>query len=311
MSAHLTRFKFLLERHIQAAIYSLRVICAKPFAMFSTVVVIAVALTLPTLFWMLSDNLQTITNDWQHKAQLSIYLTLPIEEAQMRQTLQAVQEVSGVAKATLKTPQEGLKELEAQEGMQDIMRYLPNNPLPAVIEVVPVLGEETPVKMKQLFLRLKDLPGVEQVKFDMDWIKRLHAVLGLVRALVTGMLLLLASGVVLIIGNTLRLALNLRHEEIQVLKLVGATNDYIMRPFLYSGIWYGLLGAIGAIFFVNVFLLSLGGAIEQLVKIYEMHYPFIGLGIKQAYMLILFSAALGWLAAQGFIRRQLSSIEPG
>lgn len=311
MSAHLTRFKFLLQPHIQAAIYSLRVICAKPFAMVSTVVVIAVALTLPTLFWMLSDNLQTITNDWQHKAQLSIYLTLPIEEAQMRQTLQAVQEVSGVAKATLKTPQEGLKELEAQEGMQDIMRYLPNNPLPAVIEVVPVLGEETPLKMKQLFLRLKDLPGVEQVKFDMDWIKRLHAVLGLVRALVTGMLLLLASGVVLIIGNTLRLALNLRHEEIQVLKLVGATNDYIMRPFLYSGIWYGLLGAIGAIFFVNVFLLSLGGAIEQLVKTYEIHYPFIGLGIKQAYMLIMFSAALGWLAAQGFIRRQLSSIEPG
>lgn len=308
MSAH---FKFLLERHLQAAVYSLRVICAQPLAMCATVTVIAVALTLPTLFWILNDNLQTVTHEWQQKAQLSIYVTPSMEEAQMAQTLQVVQAVRGVAKATLKTPQAGLKELEAQEGMQNIMRYLPNNPLPAVIEIVPAMDETSPLKMKQLVERLKDLPGVEQVKFDMDWVKRLHAVLGLVRVLVQGMLILLASGVVLIIGNTLRLALNHRHEEIQVLKLVGATNDYIMRPFLYSGIWYGLLGAAVAICLVNLLLLSLSTALEKLVMAYDMHYPFIGLGLKQAYVLILFSAALGWVAAQGFIRRQLSSIEPG
>jgi cell division transport system permease protein len=307
----LARLQNGLQRHLQVAAYSLKVMISKPFSMLVTVGVIAVALTIPTLFWMLSNNLQAITTEWQNKAQLSIYLTLPMEEAQMRQTLQAVQQVNGVEKATLKTPAESLKALETQEGMEDIMRYLPSNPLPAVIEVRPTMGEETPLKIQQLVARLKGQPGVEQVKVDLDWIKRLHAILGLVRVLVQGMLVLLASGVMLIIGNTLRLALNQRFEEIQVLKLIGATHCYIMRPFLYLGLWYGVLGAMASIFLVNVFLFSLGGAVDKLVSIYQMHYPFIGLGVKEAYTLVLFSAGLGWCAAQAFVRRQLASIEPG
>lgn len=298
-----------LHRHLQASLYSLRVMFAKPLSLLVTVGVIAVALTIPTLFWMLSQNLQAVTSEWQHKAQLSIYLTMPMEDAQMRQTLQAVQQVSGVASATLKTPSESLKALETQEGMEDIMRYLPSNPLPAIIEVVPVATDATPLNMKQLVVHLKALPGVEQVKYDLDWIKRLHAILGLVRVLVTGMMLLLASGVLLIIGNTLRLALNQRVEEIRVLKLIGATHAYIMRPFLYLGLWYGVFGALASIFLVNVFLLSLSGALDRLVAIYQMHYPSIGLGVMEAYGLVLFSAGLGWCAAQGFVRRQLASIE--
>ena len=300
-----------VQRHLQAAVYSLKVMMTKPLSMLITVGVIGVALTIPTLFWMLSNNLQTITTGWQNKSQISIYLTLPMEEAKMRQTLQAVQQVNGVEEALLKRPAESLKALETQEGMQDIMRYLPSNPLPAVIEVKPAERQDTPLQMQQLVTRLKGLPGVEQVKVDLDWLKRLHAILGLIHVLTQGMLILLAAGVVLIIGNTLRLALNLRLEEIQVLKLIGATHCYIMRPFLYLGIWYGVFGAMASIFLVNVFLFSLCGAVDKLVSIYQMHYPFIGLGVKEAYSLVLFSAVLGWCAAQGFVRRQLASIEPG
>ena len=112
-----------------------------------------------------------------------------------------------------------------------------------------------------------------------------------------------------IIGTTLRLAIHNRQEEIQILKLIGATDPYILRPFLYSGIWYGLGGAVLAIFLVNIFILSLGIAVNQLAIVYQMHYPLTGLSIRQILLLLLFASILGWLGALLSAKRQLASIE--
>ena len=155
--------------------------------------------------------------------------------------------------------------------MQDITRYLPENPLPAVIDVIPALEVNTPVKLEQLYSQLKTIPEVEQAKLDVQWVNRLHAILGFVATLTHGLMMLLAMAVVLIIGNTLRLAIHNHYEEIQVLKLIGATDSYIVRPFLYSGIWYGLAGAILAVLLVNIVMLSLTLAANQLAAIYQMH----------------------------------------
>jgi len=296
--------------HLQAATNSFNFLCRRPLATMTTVIVIAIALTLPALFWVFTDNLGQLTIDWQRGSHISLYLKSPMSPGQEDIFLKEIRAIDGVGHATIKTKEEGLNELQQQEGMHDIMRYLPENPLPAVVDVVPSLAVNTPLKIKQLYERLKILPQIEQAKLDMEWLTRLHALLSFVTKIAHALLALLASAVVFIVGNTLRLAIHNRHEEIQVLKLIGATDTFIIRPFLYSGMWYGMVGAIFAVLFVNIFMLSVSVAFQELASVYHMHYPLLGLTVKQAYLIVLVAISLGWLGAKLSVKRQLASIEP-
>lgn len=306
----LKKTQSLLAHHLQAATHSLNLLCRKPLATMMTVIVIAITLALPALFWVFTDNLNQLTIGWQRGGHISLYLKSGSTEAEQQILLQKVRGTQGVGQAVLKSAADGLSELTQQEGMQDIMRYLPENPLPAVIEVVPSLVTDSPAKLDLLSRHLETLPQVAQAKLDMAWINRLHVILGFATNVAKALMSLLALAVVLIIGNTLRLAIHNRNEEIQILKLIGATDPFIMRPFLYSGVWYGLAGAVLAIFLVNIFILSLGIAINQLAVAYQMHYPLTGLSIRQILLLVLFAIILGWLGARLSVKRQLSSIEP-
>lgn len=305
----LKRSRAFFDYHIQAIAQSLNLLCRKPVATLMTMVVIAIALALPTLFWIFNSNLSQLTTGWQRTGQISLYLKTPLtQEAQMK-LLEKVNTIEGVGQATLKSPEEGLAELTQQEGMQDIMRYLPENPLPAVIQVVPALFVDSPSKQDSLFSQLKGLKQVEQVKLDMEWITRLHAFSSFLSHLTDSLMVLLALAVFLIIGNTMRLALHHKQEEIQILKLIGATDPFILRPFLYSGIWFGLVGAVLAIFLVNIFILSLRGVMNQLIDAYQMNYPITGLSLGRILLLVFFSIILGLLGAGLSVKRQLASIE--
>ncbi|RUR13674.1 permease-like cell division protein FtsX [Legionella sp. km772] len=300
----------ILSYHLQAALSSLNLLCRKPFATLMTVIVIAIALALPALFWVFTDNISQLTSGWKRNGHLSLYLQPALSENEEKTVLEQVQATAGVGHASLKSAQEGLTELTAQEGMQDIMHYLPENPLPAVIEVTPTIDIDSAANLDMLARQLSKLAKVEQTKVDMEWVGRLHTLLGFATKLSNAMLVLLALAVVLIIGNTLRLAIQNRYEEIQILKLVGATDPFIIRPFLYSGIWYGLAGALVAVFLVNIFILSLGMVINRLTVVYQMHYPLTSLSIRQILLLIAFSIILGWIGARFSVKRQLASIEP-
>ncbi|KTD60003.1 permease-like cell division protein FtsX [Legionella shakespearei] len=306
----LKKAQSLLVYHVQAAGHSLNLMCRKPLATMMTVIVIAIALALPALFWVFTDNLSHLTIGWQRGGHISLYLKPSLPEAEQVQLLKKVQETEGVGQASLKSAAEGLTELTQQEGMHDIMQYLPENPLPAVIEVVPALVIDSPAKLDLLSRQLQALPEVEQVKLDMEWIGRLHAILGFAANLANALMALLALAVILIIGNTLRLSIHNRQEEIQILKLIGATDPFILRPFLYSGVWYGMAGAVVAVFLVNIFILSLGVVVNQLAVAYQMHYPLSGLSIRQILLLVLFAIILGWIGARLSVKRQLAFIEP-
>lgn len=299
-----------LAYHLQALVYSFNLLCRKPLATVMTVVVIAIALALPALFWVFNDNMQRLTSGWQRSGHISLYLKPGLSVSSQKEALQGIRKTQGVGKANLKSSEEGLSELMQQEGMHDIMRYLPENPLPAVIDVVPAMEIDSPAKSDLLARQLQEMPSVEEAKVDMEWIGRLHAILGVAAKVAHAFLALLALAVVLIIGNTLRLAIQNRQEEIQVLKLIGATDSFITRPFLYTGIWYGFAGAVVAVLLVNVFILSLGMVVNQLVVVYQMHYPISGLSIRQILLLLLFAIILGWLGAKLSVKRQLASIEP-
>lgn len=296
--------------HVQAAVYSFQALWQRPLAAMNTILIIAVALTLPALFWVFTDNLRQITLNWQESGHISLYLKPSLSTAEEQDFLQSMQTQAGVAQAVLKTRDQGLAELQKQEGMHDIMRYLPSNPLPPLIEIAPASTINTPIKMQELFNHLKQFPQVDQVKLDMEWVHRLHAILSFIGKITQILVILLACTVVLIVGNTLRLAIRNRQEEIKVLKLIGATDGFITRPFLYAGIWYGLIGAIFAVLFVNIFMICVAMALEPVAFVYHMHYPLSGLSVKQAYLILLFAVILSWLGAGLSVRRQLSSIEP-
>jgi cell division transport system permease protein len=306
----LIKLRTLLAYHIQAALGSLNSLCRKPLATTMTVLVIAITLVLPALFWVMTDNMKQLTSNWQRGGHISLYLKSPLSSQEEMSFLVKVRAAAGVGQASLKTSAEGLEELQQQEGMQDIMQYLPENPLPAVIEILPALSVDTPQKLERLFSQLKASPQVEQAKLDMQWVNRLHAILGFTAKLAQGLMVLLAFAVLLIVGNTLRLAVHSRHEEIQVLKLIGAKDSFIVRPFLYSGIWYGLAGAVFAILLVNIFMLSLTLVANQLAAVYQMHYSLVGLSTRQISLLTLSAIVLGWLGACVSVKRQLAVIEP-
>ncbi|CEG55871.1 permease-like cell division protein FtsX [Legionella fallonii] len=296
--------------HLQAATYSLNLLCRKPVATLMTVIVIAITLALPTLFWVFTYNMSQLTTGWQQGGQISLYLKPGLTEVEQKVFLQKVRDTDGVGQVSLKSSADGLAELTQQEGMHDIMNYLPENPLPAVIEVAPAVTVDSPAKLDLLTRHLEALPQVTEAKLDMEWISRLHLILGFAANLAKALMSLLALAVILIIGNTLRLAIHNRHEEIQILKLIGATDPFILRPFLYTGVWYGMAGAILAVFLVNIFILSLGTAVNQLAVAYQMHYPLSVLSIRHILLLVLFAIILGWLGARLSVKRQLASIEP-
>lgn len=306
----LKRSQSLLAYHLQAATNSLNLFCRKPLATMMTVAVIAIALALPTLFWVFTDNLSDLTNSWQRGGHISLFLKSSLTEAEQKLFLEKVRNTEGVGQANIKSSAEGLSELTQQEGMEDIMRYLPENPLPAVIEVVPAVTIDSPAKLDLLSRKFQAFPQVALAKLDMEWISRLHAILSFSGKVANALIALLALAVVFIIGNTLRLDIHNRQEEIKVLKLVGATDPYIIRPFLYSGIWYGVAGALLAIFLVNIFILTLGVAVNQLASAYQMHYPLACLSLRQILLLVFFAIILGWLGALLSVKRRLASIEP-
>lgn len=303
-------YQSLMAFHVQAAMHSLTLLARKPLATMMTVIVLAISLALPALFWVFADNLANLTLSWQKNGYISLYLRSNVSPAEQKAFISRLEGIVGVGQARLISPEEGLALLSSQEGMHDMMQYLPENPLPALIEVTPALTVDSQFKLDQLFQTLKSQPEVELAKLDMEWIKRLQMIMGFAHQLARALLILLALAVVLIIGNTLRLSIQNRQEEIQVLKLIGAPDPFIVRPYLYSGLWYGLAGAVVAILLVNIFLLSLAAVLEALASVYQMHYPLRGMSLNQMLLLTAFAVLLGWLGARLSVYRQMASIEP-
>jgi len=305
--------KFLrirLSFHRQACVSSIQALGETPLATCMTVMVVAIALTLPALFWLLSINIKQITSGWQQQEHISLYLRVPLNEAETKNSLTRVRQTKGVFDAKLISAKEGLAQLQSQEGLNHISQYLSDNPIPAVIDVTPSASLDTPEKIALLFQQLKNGAYVEEAKLDMQWISRLYAILGFVTALAKALMLLLGFAVMLIIGNTLRLAVHKSHEAVQVLKLIGATDAYIARPFLYSGLWYGFIGALLALVLMELFVLSLSSVFHQLLVFYPIQYAALRFSWAQILSLIGVAMCLGWLGARISIKRQIALIEP-
>jgi cell division transport system permease protein len=299
-----------LERHLQSLLASLGKLARQPFATLLTLGVIALGLSLPACLHLVVVNASAVTSGLANTVQLTVYLRQPMTPEQARKVRQGIEARNDVLEATLKTPEEGLKEFETQSGFGDALKALRDNPLPYAVTLKPAPGFDSPQAVETLVAELRTLPEVDLVQADTEWVRRLEAILAALRQVVRVSALLLGLGVVAIAGNTIRLDINNRREEIEVIKLVGGSNAFVRRPFLYGGLWYGLGGGLLAWLLVAGMVLLLSGPIEEVAVLYASSFRLQGLDRDASLVLILGGALLGWLGSWATATYHLQGIEP-
>ncbi len=297
-----------LQQHRQVAIETIRRLLRAPVSLLLSWSVIAVALTLPALFFLLMSNVQVLAQGLDGAPRVSLYLSLDTSFKERAALQQRLAQQPGLSDIAYITPEQALAEFEQNSGLLQVVAGLEHNPLPPVLSAA--LGDADTATLDALELELAGWSGVDRVQLDRAWVMRLYAILALGQRLSWAVGLLLAAGVLLIIGNTIRLAIERRREEILVVKLVGGSNSYIRRPFLYLGLWLGVGGGLLATLLMALLLSLLDGPVAQLIKLYAGDFRLQGLGFQGAVVLLLFGCGLGWLGALLACNRHLGDIEP-
>jgi len=299
-----------LSHHTQGALASLGRLLRSPFPTGMTVAVIAIALALPAGLYVLTRNLGALSEGWGQTAAVSVYLELDTSPEQAQTLTAELKTRSDLADVKLISPAEALAELGEYGGFSEAIGQLEENPLPAVLALQPAPDVSTPEALEGLREELAALPFADFARLDTQWVRRFQAI---VRLAERGVVLLggaLALAVLLVVGNTIRLEIENRRSEIEIMELVGATPAFIRRPFLYVGCWYGLLGGIGAWFLVSVALLLVQGPVSRLAELYHTQFQISGLGANALLALLGGSLCLGLLGSWVSVGRHLTAAEP-
>ncbi len=275
-----------------------------------TWLVIGIALALPTGLFVALENVESVSRGWDGAAQISLFVNKVVPEEDSRKLARKLRLREDIAEVDYISRTQALEEFQALSGYGDVLEHLDQNPLPAVIVVRPVEQEISAAATEALYNELKALPQIEQAIIDLEWVQRLYSMMELGKRMTLALAALLALGVLLVIGNTIRLAIESRRDEIVIVKLVGATNAFVRRPFLYTGLWYGLGGGIVSWLLVSASLFWLSGPIAELSGLYQSQFVLQGLGFGQTLLLWLASGLLGLAGAWLAVSRHLGSIEP-
>ena len=306
------RLRAYALQHAQVFFYSLGQLWRSPLATLMTAAVIGIALALPIGLQVVLQNVQTLDADWESGGDISLFLKQEVNDEEAQRLAEQVRKLPGVDSVTSLSRTQALQEFRALSGFGDALDALHENPLPAVVVVHPAhaVDPDRISATEQLVNELRGLPQVEIAQFDMQWLERLRAMLAIAERTVWVLGSLLALAVLLIIGNTIRLTIQSRRDEIEIIKLIGATDAFIRRPFLYSGLWYGFLGAIIAWLLVTLSLTLLQGPVGRLAALYNSHFKLSGLDGSTSLLLVCVAVVLGLLGSLIAVKRHLAAIEP-
>ena len=297
-------------RHAQTLVGSLGRIVNQPFATLMTMGVVAVALALPLLLNLFLQNVRTATADWNDAFDLSVYMDKGASIARVAALSKQLRLRGDVAAVRVITADQALAEFRDNSGFGKALDALADNPLPDTLVVTPTLGKSTPQGTDTLRGAIAAMADVQAVQLDTDWVKRLYAMLDILRRVVLLTGGLLGAGVVLIVGNTIRLDILNRRAEIEVMKLVGASDGFARRPFLYSGIWYGLGGGLIALILVAIAAAVLAKPVASLAKLYGSGFHLQGLRFTTGVGVLTLAVSLAWLGSWLAATRHIRSIEP-
>lgn len=296
-------------RHAQTLVGSLGRIVHHPVTTFITMSVIAVALALPLLLNVLLQSTRAVTANWNQAFDISVYMDKGAG-ARVQALAKQLRSRADVAAVRIITADEALAQFRDASGFGKALDELSDNPLPDTLIVTPAAAASTPEGTETLRKRIAAAPDVQAVQADTEWVQRLYAMLGILRRAVWVTGALLGLGVVLVVGNTIRLDILNRRTEIEVMKLVGATDGFARRPFLYSGLWYGLGGGLLALLLVAVAVALLSHPVERLAVLYGSEFRLRGLGFASGLAVLGGAIGLGWLGSWLVATRHIRGMEP-
>ena len=302
------RFVMFWVNHVRQALASLGELWRTPSASLLTIGVLGVSLTLPVTLHLLVKNMQQVSDSFTQAAEISLFIKDGSSPTQIGSLKAILQGDAAIARVTHISKQQALAEFAEVSGFGPALNYLTDNPLPDVLLVLPKNTQADAARA--LLNRLNKERLVEYGKLDIDWLTRLDAIVSLLQQAVAVIALLLLGAVVLIIGNTIRLSIMNKKDEIEVMKLVGATDAFIQRPFLYSGVWFGVFGGLLAYLIVETMLLWLQGAIISVTELYGSEFRLMSLSVAEFFGLMLLAVLLGLTGSYLSVRRHISAIEP-
>ncbi|MBU2964729.1 permease-like cell division protein FtsX [Amphritea sp. 2_MG-2023] len=297
-----------LRHNLEVAKQSYYSLLAQPLTTFMTLAVLAIALALPGALYAGLKNLQQLGDGWQGDPRIALYLKLTVTEESAETLSRELLLRDDVAGTELITAEQGMLEFQAMSGFGDVFSFLDSNPLPAVVMVMPRNLSVTEVPLLQA--KLQALPQVDEAVVDMEWVQRLAAFVRLAERMVWVLTALFITAVLLVVGNTIRLSIESRRDEIIIAKLVGATDAYVRRPFLYDGVWFGVAGGLSAWVLIQLSLLLLSSPVEHLVTLYNSQFELAGLGFVETILLLIISILLGLCGAWLAVGRHLREIQP-
>ncbi|HEY8539100.1 MAG TPA: permease-like cell division protein FtsX [Steroidobacteraceae bacterium] len=299
-----------LTRHAQTFVGSLGRLSQQALATTMTTLVIGIALALPACLHLLVTNAQQAVGGWNRAISVSVFLKRPTAADEAHRIAERLRQRRDIAEVDVITAEEGLKAFRAESGFGAAIDALNENPLPHALILRPTEAFATPTHLAELAEEIRKLPSVDVVQLDTAWVERLNAILDAIRR---GVLLagaLLAVGILVIVGNTIRLDIQNRREEIEVMKLVGGSDGFVRRPFLYSGVWYGIGGGVVAWVVTAVVLAALRDPISRIAGLYGSSFQLSGLGLTAGGILVGTGVVLGWLGSYLAATRHLRRIEP-
>lgn len=296
--------------HSNSAIESLMRLLDTPLQSLMTWLVIAIAVALPAALFVVFNNVQQIGQSWQDSSQISVFMKKDATPAQVQELRSRWAQRPDVALATYVSPEQALEEFKLGSGLGELASHLDENPLPAVILIKPKVAGNAPDVLNSLQQSLIAESLVADVRLDMLWVKRLHQFISIAERFVVALAGLLALGVLLVIGNTIRMAIENRRDEILVVKLVGATDAYVRRPFLYTGLWYGVGGGILAAILLAIGFWWLSAPVAQLADLYQSSFRLKALGLIESLQLVLVAGVTGLLGAWIAVARHLYLVQP-
>lgn len=296
--------------HARTLIASLGTMTRQPASSFMTIAVIAIALALPSGLLVLLNNASQVSVDWDNNAQISVFLKVSTKEKQAKNLMKKLRLYEDIDQVTMINKDKALQEFSKISGFGNAVEALDSNPLPHVLTVQPKVDPTRPDRIQHLLKQLNQLKQVELAQLDLQWVKRLFAMLEIAQRGIWVIASLLGIAVLLVVGNTIRLDIQNRREEIEVTKLIGGTDAFIRRPFLYTGLWYGIAGGLCAWLLTTISISLLDDSVAQLASLYNSGFQLNGLSFAETMSLIGFSCFLGLSGSWIAVGRHLSEIEP-
>ena len=295
--------------HRQVATDALARLLKAPVATMLNGLLIAVAFALPVLFFVLVSNLQTLGASWDGQPGISVYLDNGLAQEAIDQLIADYRQDPLIKEVSYISPQQGLAAFQQRVGLQDIISQLGSNPLPGVIELVPI-SDATVAQLDQAVVVYQGTTGVDQVRLDRQWVQRLQAILSLLERFSLALGIILGLTVVLVVSNTVRLSIESRRDEIRVVSMVGGTRGFIAMPFIYMGVWYGIMGALLAHVLVFSLLAVLRTEVVTIAGLYGSEMVLSGPGLDISAVLLSCGILLGAVGALGSCYRHFQTLVP-